>query len=354
MFDVAIIGAGLAGGYLAQRLEGLDVLVIDKEPKVMPRDSGNVSTRFDHLFGKKFIKHEITEMRLISENNSFLLNSDKPFAHILEREELLRHLRGKNVIYENVKTVKIEKEKVTVTTDKDEHEARLVVGADGPNSIVKRTLGIKQTKIFLGIMERTRKIESDIISVYFNKDYSKEFFAWIIPQNAEYGTITSSKAKEHLDKFRRDMQLPAGDVYAYPVPINYTKSFGQRTMLLGDSCGQVKPLTGGGIIFSMRAAVIAERTIREAVKKNRFDESFLSAYEKMWKKEFGLEIKKQLIVRNIYSKLSNNDIDKIFKDFGPAIEDTKDFDYDHFTNVWTRMPKAKLLKHAITKFPLLF
>ncbi len=354
MFDVVIIGAGLAGGYLAQRLQGLDILVIEKEPKVIPRDSGIVSTRFGTLFGNRFIKEEIREMKLVSENNSFLLNSDKPFAYILEREELLRHLRGKNIIYENVKTVKIEKEKATITTDKGEHEAKLVVGADGSNSIVKRALGIKQTKIFLGIMERARKIEDDMISVYFNKKYSREFFAWIIPQNAEYGTITSSKSKEYLDAFRKDMQLPAGDVYAYPVPINYTKSFGQRTMLLGDSCGQVKPLTGGGIIFSMRAAIIAEKTIREAVKKNRFDEKFLSIYEKMWKKEFGLEIKKQLIVRNIYSKLSNNGIDKIVKDFGPAIEGTKDFDYDHFTKVWPRLPKAKLLKHAITKFPLLF
>ncbi len=356
MYDVIIVGAGIAGSYLAQRLQGLDILVIEKDRNVVPRDSGIVSRRFDNLFGanKKFIKKEIMEMKLISPNFSFFLNSDRAFAYILEREELLSHLRKTNIKYETVKKIAIGKEKSTVITDNNEYNSKIVIGADGSNSVVKRALGIRQTKIFLGIMERTRKMEQDAISVYFNKKYSKEFFAWVIPQNAEYGLIAGSKAKQYLDEFRNDMGLPAGDIYAYPVPINYTKSFGQRALLLGDACGQVKPLTGGGIIFSMRAALIAERIIRESVKKNRFDERFLSMYEKMWKKDFGLEIKKQLLVRSIYSKLSNNDIDKIVRDFGPSIEKIKNFDYDHFTNVWPRLPKAKLLKYMISKFPLLF
>ncbi len=356
MHDIIIVGAGIAGGYLAQRMQDLDVLVIEKEKNIVPRDSGIVSRRFDNLFGanKKFIKKEIMEMKLISQSNSFFLNSDRAFAYILEREELLRHLRKTNIKYETVKKVTADRDKVTVATNNNEYETKIVIGADGSNSIVKRSLGIKQTKIFLGIMERTNRIQKDIISVYFNKRYSKEFFAWIIPDNAEYGTITSSKAKEYLDKFRNDMNLPEGNIYAYPVPINYTKSFGLRSLLLGDACGHVKPLTGGGIIFSMRAAVIAEKIVRSALEKNRFDEYFLSQYEKQWKKDFGMEIKKQLIVRSIYSKLSNNDIDKIVKDFGPSIEKIKEFDYDHFTKVWTRLPKAKLLKYAISKFPLLF
>ncbi len=354
MYDVIIIGAGLAGSYLSKRLKDLDILVIEKERKVVPRDSGIVSTRFDNLFGKKFIKDEIKEMKLISQNSSFFLTSDRTFAYVLEREKLLKDLRKTNIKYEAAKNVSINKDKVTVTTVNGEYQGKIVVGADGANSAVKRALSIKQTKIFLGIMERTRKIEQETISVYFNKNYSREFFAWVIPQNGEYGLITSSKAKEHLDTFRKYMSLPPGDIHAYPVPINYTKSFGQRALLLGDACGQVKPLTGGGIIFSMRAAQIAEKTIREALKKNLFNERFLSRYERGWKNEFGHEIKKQLIIRNVYSKLRNNDIEKIFRDFGPSIEKISEFDYDHFTNIWPKLPKIKLVKFAIKKFPLLF
>ncbi len=358
MYDAIIIGAGIAGSYLAQRLGDLDILVIEKERRIVPRDSGIVSTRFDTLFGrnlsKKFIKKEITEMKLVSPNNSFFLRSDKTFAYILEREDLLRHLRRVNIAYEAAKGITTPKDKVTVLTDKGEYESKLVVGADGANSVVKRALGIRQKKIFVGLMERTGKIKQSTISVHFNKHYSKEFFAWIIPENQEYGTISSIRAKKYLDAFRKDMQLPAGETHAYPIPINYTRSFGLRSLLLGDACGQVKPLTGGGIIFSMRAAAVAEKTIKEALGKNRFDEALLSRYERAWKMEFGLEIKKQLIVRNIYSKLGNKDVDKIFKDFGSTIEKISDFDYDHFTKVWPQLPKAKLIRFAITKFPLLF
>ncbi len=354
MHDVVIVGGGVAGGYLAQRLKGLDVVVIDRERKIFPRDSGIVSTRFDSFFGKKFIKKEITEMKLISKKHSFFLNSPRPFAYVLEREDLLKYLRKTNMRYETVRRVAVGRDSVVTETDNDTYESKIVVGADGANSVVKRTLGIKQAKIFVGIMARTEKMRHDTISIYFHKDYSKEFFSWIIPENNEYGTITSGKAKDYLNRFRADMGLEAGDIYAYPVPINYTRSFGPRSLLIGDACGQVKPLTGGGIIFSMRAAAVAEKTIRSALEKQRFGESFMSQYEAGWKKEFGFEIKKQLLVRSIYAKLSDKDVDNIFRDFGPSIESVKDFDYDHFTRVWPRLPKTKLLKFALTKFPLLF
>ncbi|MEM7819496.1 MAG: NAD(P)/FAD-dependent oxidoreductase [Candidatus Aenigmatarchaeota archaeon] len=356
MYDVIIVGAGVAGSYLASKLKNINALVIEKDNKIKIKDSGIVSGRIFHFFKeKRLIKNKINSMKLYSPNNDISINTKKPFAFILNRDNFSKFLRSKTnenaeIIYETAKEIEYSKDFVRVVTNENEYICKLIVGADGANSLVRRSIGIRRPNLYVGIMAKTNYIIRDNISIYFNKYYSPDFFSWIIPQNDEYGLITALDPIERLNYFKNKINLPDGEIYAYYIPIGYTKTYGYRTILIGDACGHVKPITGGGIIFSLISAKYAADIINNAFKENRIDENFLSQYEKKWKKEFGLEIKKQLLFRNFYRYTTNRQIDKLFKIIKPTIEKIDYFDYDKLSRLWIKFPKLKLIKFIFDYF----
>ncbi|KHO47484.1 MAG: geranylgeranyl reductase [archaeon GW2011_AR5] len=359
MYDVIIVGAGVAGCHLASKLDGLNVLLIEKNKKVTLKDSGIVSKDFLDMFDASLVKDEIRRMEAISPSGrTFTLNNYKPFAYIIKRTMFTKHLRhaaGKSakMVYENVLGVTYG-DCVTVHTTGGSYQGRIVVGADGANSIVRRYAKITRPFLSLGIMIKTKNPMDGDINVFFNKHFSPDFFSWIIPQNDEYGTISSIRPREYLKHFEKKLFLPGGDILAYLIPTGYVKSYADRTLLVGDACGQNKPLTGGGIMFGLKAAGYAAVAIREAMEKGKCDAKALKPYEALWKRDFAREIDKQFLVRMIYRQLSNNDIDKIFREIGPDIEKLSNFDYDKFSGAWVKLPKLKLMKLALTTASRMF
>ena len=354
MYDVIIVGGGVAGCHLASKLAGLNVLLIEKNKKVLLKDSGIVSRDFLDFFDSRLLKCGITRMDALSPGgHKFTLNNSEPFAYIIKRVAFSRHLRARaarnaKIIYENVLGVKYSKECATVFTTGGRYEGKIVVGADGANSVVRRYAKIPRPFLSLGIMVKTANKLAGDISVFFNKFYSPDFFSWIIPQNDEYGTISSTRPREYLRHFEKEQYMPGGEIFAYLIPTGYVRSYADKTMLVGDACGQNKPLTGGGIMFGLKAAEYAAATIEAAFEKGRHDGKFLSRYERAWKKDFAWEIDKQFLARMLYRKLSNKNIDKIFLEMGPHIEKLSNFDYDKFSRSWIKLPKMKLLGTAIS------
>ncbi|MEK6887795.1 MAG: NAD(P)/FAD-dependent oxidoreductase [Candidatus Aenigmatarchaeota archaeon] len=352
MYDVIIVGGGVTGAYLASKLNGLNVLLIEKNKKVILKDSGIVSADFLNLFDPALVKHEIHEMEFFSPSgHSFTLRSEDPFAYIIKRTEFSRDLKSsarKNatVVYENTIGVTYDKDFVTVHTTGGSFHGKLVVGADGANSIVRKYAKIPKPFLSLGIMVKTKRSMEGKVNVFFNKYYSPNFFSWIIPQNNEYGTISDVRPREYLDYFKKQYHLPEGYIAANLIPTGYVRSYANRTILVGDACGQNKPLTGGGIMFGLKAAIYASTTISDAFDRGRFDAAHLKQYESMWKKDFAWEIDKQFLARMLYRNLTNKQIDKVFLQIGPSIEKLNNFDYDKFSKAWIKMPKIAMLKTA--------
>lgn len=359
-YDVIIVGGGVAGTYLSSLLDDTDVLLLEKNKKAHPKDSGIVSKRIFSFFEKPPIKAEIREMELLPPSgNVTRLRDSSPYAYVLRRRKFgqLLHKKAKRnatIRYEEVKYIKYTDDHVRVETDKGVYYGRILIGADGTASIVRKSAEIKPPKIVAGLMVKTNKKMLGNIQIFFNKYFSPDYFSWIIPISREYGLITAVRPKSYLDYFTRQMYLPKGKLYAYLIPLGYTKSYSYRTLLIGDACGQNKPLTGGGIIFSLTAARFAADTINSTLLENRFTSETFSEYDIKWKRSFGLEIDLQYFARKIYRNMSNKEIDDMFQKTGPNIKNIRGFDYDRLSRLWKVMPKIDMAKIAASKFARAF
>jgi len=355
MYDVIVIGSGIAGSYIAGKLKDYNVLVIEKDKEPMLKDSGIVSDNiFDFFRGDKLIKDRINRIRFVSQSNSITIERRDPFAYVLEREELTGFLRNRSedkTIFETAKEITRHDGFISVRTGEHEYHTKILIGADGANSIVRKSITKKGPKLCAGLMNKAHTdVGHDCVHVYFNKYFSPDFFSWTIPQSNEYGLVTAIRPMEYYNYFKRKMGLPNGNVFASWIPIGMTKSYSNRILLVGDSCGQVKPLTGGGIIYSLKASEHALETIKHAFDEDIFNESILSDYETKWKNDFGKEIKKQLFFRKIYRKATNQQIDRLINEFGPYIEDIDEyekFDYDRPAELISNVPKLKMLRALI-------
>lgn len=343
MHDIVIIGAGVAGSYIAQQLsDEYDVLVIDKgHPKI--KDSGIVSRKISTFFKlRPIVKKRITKLELVSPSGYVTrLVSNKPFAYLLHRERLTRILRsGLNIVNEMFRAADFFNDHVHVWTDESDYTCKLLVDCSGAVS----TLKISRSKTFFGMLNRSKPFAGNI-KVFLNKYFSPDFFAWEIPTNGEHGLITSYNVIEYFKYFQKSVEFHTGYQEIHPIAIGIRDSFANRRLIVGEACGQVKPLTGGGIIFSLLGAKRACEIIRLAFGLEDFSKKILSIYEKNWHNDLKREITCQLFIRNLYRKTTNKQLDKMIKILGEKIEIS---DYDKLSNVFLNIPKLRLIKLLIT------
>jgi flavin-dependent dehydrogenase len=230
---------------------------------------------------------------------------------------------------------------------------------------VRKALGITQPQMAWGMMAKANSSLSSKarhVTVYFNKDFSPDGFAWAIPQNEEMGMLSSVKPMEYFQRFLsseaknnevegRCGRVPRGDinsrrhVVGAPIPIGTCRSYADRAILVGDAAGQVKPLTGGGIVWGLRCADIAARAIEYAFDANRYDAFFWKTeYERKWQAAIGREFKKQLAVRKIYGRMNNSQLERLFDAIRPELERAGEFDYDALSGLVRGLPKLSLAR----------
>jgi len=179
-------------------------------------------------------------------------------------------------------------------------EGRIVVGADGPQSIVRRELDLPEPDEFLqGILAFDEAPDhGDFVDVHLTVP---TFFAWRIPRGdagVEYGLAapTGSGFRERFDAFLADYGVTPASTHAGRIPIGPPERVTTyRGLLVGDAAGQTKPFTGGGILYGLAAADIAAETVDPA------DPATVAEYETGWRAALGREIRLGRWLRRGYS-----------------------------------------------------
>ena len=216
-----------------------------------------------------------------------------------------------------------------------EIKAKIVVGADGPESRVGKWGGLK-TAVKPKNMESGIQFEMvglemedpDCIEFYFGS-VAPGGYAWIFPKGDDIAnvglgivsTYTDKSAYEHLLEFVKNCPATKN---AQPVELNIggdpvggmiKNLVKDHIMIVGDAAGHVNPLTGGGIITALEAGIYAGEVAAAAVKDEDYSKKRLMEYQQKCKTEIGSLFKKYLKIREYILSLSDSDINSIFTAF---------------------------------------
>ncbi len=353
--DVLVIGAGPAGSSTAKHaaLNGADVILLDKKSEIgaPKRCAEGVSKEgLKELKiepSSRWVTKELSGVRMIAPNGtSVWLNEDRvklPEAgYILERKVFDKHMAmdaaraGAKIMIKTLATgLRREGNNLVVSAEtmgeEFEIKAKIVIGADGPESRVGRWAGLKTT-IKPKNMESCAQFEManvkmhdpDSIEFYFGS-VAPGGYAWIFPKGDDIANVglgiltteTDKSAYEHLLLFvencpaTQDAQPVEINIGGDPVGGMLKELVTDNFILVGDAASQVNPLTGGGIIAAMEAGVYAGEVAAASVREGDYSSRFLSKYQERCEENIADKFKKDLKVKDYLQTLSDDELNSI-------------------------------------------
>ena len=307
IYDVIVVGAGPSGTILSYVLaqNGVNVLLLDKEK--LPRYKacgGGINIRTAHLIPfdiTEVIENTIYGAMLSHKNSSPILRTyHKPLTYMVMRDKFdyllasQAQAAGAHII-DQCKVISIEtkKDRVIVHTTVSTYTANIIVGADGANSVVARSAGLaRRSQRSMGIDcqlmvdDRSLAKWNGTVGIECGGVYGG--YCWIFPKQdcLSVGIGGPDRytryMKSYLMHFIEKQHFSSYDIkslrgHALPHGYNNTHLAASRSLLIGDAAGFVDPLTGDGIYYSIKSALLAAPIIMESLKGNR---TILAEYEK--------------------------------------------------------------------------
>lgn len=325
-YDVIIIGSGPAGSSLARILNpNLKVLLVDKraldnEPSKLIKNCGGLiapdAQKALASFGLSIPKSVLVSPQMFSVetldfDNDMVRSYQRHYINV-DRERYDRwlvSLCGKNIKKSfGTRYIKSEKYenglKVTLLKDgvKQTFSTRILVGADGANSRVKKEfIPVNNIKKYISIQEWFENTEDINQFVAMFDEEISDFYSWIIPkddhiifgsavQEGRDATTYHNLQKKKLEKYGYKLNNPIKREGCYllrPTSPKYINLGDGCVALIGEAGGLISPTSAEGISYAM----ISGCMLGDAINENIDD--FLNIYKN----------KAQKLKNNISSKM---------------------------------------------------
>jgi digeranylgeranylglycerophospholipid reductase len=335
MRDVIIVGGNAIGLYLAKLLEdaGLDVLVLEEHRRIGEplQCSGLYSKNIERFFRlpERLIQNRILGARLHSKNSGIVLRKKDVAAYVVDRPGMERWLskRTKSEILTGFRVSRIRVGKKAIAYSGKPYESEIIIGCDGFNSVVARHFGMKPKESILGLIAiKEEENRSNFVDLWFDKDFVRDGFFWKIPRGktTEYGAFGSGITFKSIERF---FGVEKYRRYAGTIPLGGVKnSHFERSLLVGDSAAQVKPWSGGGIVYGLYCSTVASSVVSDAFEKNDFSANALKGYE-TWRRKIGKNIALGMFWRRLLRRFSNSQLDLVFRLLGAMDLNWLDMDF---------------------------
>jgi geranylgeranyl reductase family protein len=308
-YDALVVGMGPAGATAAYQLSkaGLSVLGLDKATH--PRYKvcgGGLSARIDRILEedyKSVVEHTVYGIQFSYRGaDPFFLDSSSPIAYMVMRDRFDHFLLEKarrvgSEVHESepVTSCRQIPDGIEVTTDRGRYLAKVLIGADGANSLVaqqlfpgrrSRRMATLESEIPIGTVPHYPGAGRALIDI----GATPAGYAWIFPKQERLsvgvGDLRGGLAspKKIFDRFVRDekglapwkVPQPVG----HPLPVfsgdNLAKDDREsvglvsgQALLVGDAAHLIDPLFGEGIYYAVRSGQLAAESILNQVNDRR-------------------------------------------------------------------------------------
>jgi len=298
-FDVVIIGAGPAGLKCAETLGNskFKVLLLEKNSEIGPKVCAGGLTgkeiKYLHL-PLNLIDFKFNKIKLHVNNKTLMFRNDSDFIYTVSRKNLGQWQFERLKKYDNIKirinsrVSKIRKDYLIVNNKKIFY--KILVGADGSTSIVKRYLGIKPKRMDFAIQYIIPSKKFKEFEVFFDSKLFSTWYAWIFPHKnyVSVGCGCNPKilpSKRLMSNFKiwlekNEIDISNSRFESFILDYDYQGYHFENVFLAGDAGGFVSGLTGQGIY----PALISGEEIGKIILNPKYKSHKISKLVKLKKK----------------------------------------------------------------------
>jgi digeranylgeranylglycerophospholipid reductase len=352
--DIAVVGCGVSGATVALAAASNDALVSIFEEHLKIGEpshcSGHVGIlafkQYAPIIPRRIIENEINGAVLYGPNGkSLTLHRPEPVTWVLNRAELDQHLatlatENGAVLHTGSRVEGVERSdnsrfriRVGGSNPQIVH-SKIVVDAGGCGGSISKFAGLRTPANRMLVnsaqfnVENLKDVAGDMVEVYFGESYAPGFFGWIIPRrdgSAKVGIASSARAnvRQCFQRFvnkhpivsskLKHAKILTSPVF-HPIPVDGAagRTFSDGVLSVGDAASQVKPTTGGGIVFGLLCGRIAGETAAKAVKGGDTSTEQMSEYEQRWRELIGFDLAGMSWLRKMLYRLPDRYLDRIF------------------------------------------
>ncbi|MCB2181990.1 MAG: NAD(P)/FAD-dependent oxidoreductase [Desulfobulbaceae bacterium] len=276
-FHTIVIGAGPGGLTCATLLaeKGMDVLVVERNTSIgMKVCAGGVtwSGLARHL-PEELIEKPFNRQYIHSGMQKTVIRETEPIISTINREKIGKWMADKAL---KAGVTLLSGTAVTQITDSEvvtksgRYTFRYLVGADGSNSLVRRTLNIPTKRIGVGVHYQVPGNFPKMIW-HLDPDLFKTGYAWVFPHSnsasvgayANRADLSPKTLKEKLHNWikKHDININGLKPEAATVNFDYRGWHFGNTFLVGDAAGLASGLTGEGIYPAVCSGETVAKTI---------------------------------------------------------------------------------------------
>ncbi|HQH18767.1 MAG TPA: NAD(P)/FAD-dependent oxidoreductase [Bacteroidales bacterium] len=205
-----------------------------------------------------------------------------------------------------------------ITQNKIVH-GKIVVGADGANSLVAKKMGNSkkdEKSNFVGMRAYFENVkgfhQNNFIELHFYKEILPSYL-WVFPMNQNMANVGIGVSSNNLknkkiilknqletiikenpslsERFKEAKQIGKYEAWGIPVGLKKRKISGNRFLLIGDAASLVDPFTGEGVGNALRSGRIAATHLLSCFRLKQFDEKFNQNFDQLIYAKMGKELK---------------------------------------------------------------